>query len=88
MHNGSALATFVEFPSDSTPAIATQAIAGNARCAATTSSIAAVISSAGVHDRAWWADEAARSGSDWGGIAESHLAVLAELGLIEREAGE
>jgi hypothetical protein len=75
--------TFVEFPSDSTPAIATQAIAGNARRAATTSSIAVVISSAGVHDRAWWADEAARSGSDWRGIVESHLAVLAKLGLIQ-----
>ena len=41
-----------------------------------------------IHDPAWWADEAARSGSDWGGIIESHIGVLAELGLIEREAGE
>ena len=76
--------TFVEFPSDSTPAIATQAIAGNARRAATTSTIAVVISSAGVHDRGWWTEEAGRVGSDWGGIVKSHLAVLATLGLIER----
>jgi chitodextrinase len=36
------------------------------------------------HDRAWWTEEAGRVGSDWRGIVESHLAVLAQLGLIER----
>ena len=36
------------------------------------------------HDRGWWTEEAGRVGSDWGGIVESHLAVLAKLGLIER----
>jgi hypothetical protein len=40
--------------------------------------------SAPTHDRAWWIGEAGRVGSDWAGIVESHLAVLAKLGLIER----
>jgi hypothetical protein len=35
------------------------------------------------HDRAWWAAEAARNGTDWAGVFETHLAVLAMLGLIE-----
>ena len=33
-------------------------------------------------------EEAGRVGSDWGGIIATHIGVLAELGLIEREAGE
>ena len=41
-----------------------------------------------IHDRAWWTEESARVGSDWGGIIATHIGALAELGLIEREAGE
>jgi hypothetical protein len=39
-----------------------------------------------IRSRAWWAEEASRCGSDWRGIVESHLAVLAKLGVIERGA--
>jgi hypothetical protein len=35
------------------------------------------------HDREWWAGEARRLGTDWGGIVQAHLSMLAELGLIE-----
>jgi hypothetical protein len=41
-----------------------------------------------IHDPAWWTEESARVGSDWGGIIATHIGALAELGLIEREAGE
>jgi hypothetical protein len=39
-------------------------------------------------DRAWWREEAVRVGTDWPAILAIHIAVLAELGLIERSAGE
>ena len=55
-------------------------------CITTTSSNTVV--SAPSHDCAWWSEEAGRVGSDWGGIIATHIGVLAELGLIEREAGE
>jgi hypothetical protein len=36
------------------------------------------------HDRAWWAKEAARVGSDWPGVVASALWMLARAGVIER----
>ena len=58
-----------------------------ASTAITTAASIAVVS-APTHDRAWWTEKAGRVGSDWGGIIATHIGVLAELGLIEREAGE
>jgi hypothetical protein len=39
-------------------------------------------------DRTWWAAEAPRRGTDWDGIIEAHLDILALLGLVQREASK
>ena len=49
---------------------------------ATATASAAII----VRNRDWWVEEAARAATDWDGVIEAHLDVLALLGLVEREA--
>jgi hypothetical protein len=44
---------------------------------------AVIRESAPVHDIRWWAIEAERAGTDWDSIIETHLRILAALGLIE-----
>jgi hypothetical protein len=35
------------------------------------------------HDREWWAAEAARVGSDWAGVLQTHFDALQRLGFVE-----
>jgi hypothetical protein len=49
--------------------------------ATATASVAIIVGS-----RDWWVEEAARAATDWDGVIEAHLDVLALLGLVEREA--
>ena len=38
----------------------------------------------GVHDREWWAEEAARAGTDWSGLVAAALEMMIVAGIIEQ----
>jgi hypothetical protein len=38
------------------------------------------------HDRAWWADEALRAGTDWPGVIEAALEMIDAAGIVEPSA--
>ena len=40
--------------------------------------------STGVHDREWWAEEAARAGTDWSGLVAAALEMMIVAGIIEQ----
>jgi hypothetical protein len=37
-----------------------------------------------VHDREWWAEEAARAGTDWSGLVAAALEMMIVAGIIEQ----
>src|SRR5262245_3422042 len=42
----------------------------------------AVVSTA-VHDREWWAEEAVRAATDWSGVVETAIEMMAAAGIVE-----
>jgi hypothetical protein len=52
---------------------------------ATTTDVPLAVVSTPVHDRAWWAEEAAREGTDWPRVVDAALEMMAGGGILKPE---